>query len=229
MKKNKTLSIIIPVYNEEKTIGTILQKVIKLKISGWKKTIIVVDDGSTDNTPSVIAKFAKEITWLKHTKNKGKGASIRTALKQVSSEAIIIQDADLEYTPSEYLKLLPFFDKHLVIYGSRNLVIRKKGYFIYFWGGRLLSYLTSLLYNYKITDINTCYKLFKTSLLKEIKFTENGFAFCEEITCKLLKKGIKIKEVPVTYTPRTFKEGKKLRLIDGLYGFYKVISLRLTD
>lgn len=231
MPNNNTLSIIVPVYNEEKTVSQILHKLIFLKIQGWNKQIIVVDDGSSDNSYIFAKRYIKYITLLQHKNNKGKGAALITGLKYAKSEATIIQDADLEYNPKDIIKLLKYYTdtKSRVVYGSRNLIIRKKGYFHYFWGGKVLSFCVSKLYGTNLTDINTCYKLINTALFKSIKISSSGFEFCEEITCKILKLGVKIKEVPISYNPRSFSDGKKLKMIDGIKGFVKIVSLRFID
>ncbi len=227
----KTLSIIIPVYNEEKTIIKILDRIEEQKLPRWKKQIIVVDDASTDGTYQQIESYTKKIIWFRHRKNKGKGAAIKTGLRAVNGDAVLIQDADLEYDPKDYSKLLEIYTKNNAhaVYGSRNLRIRRRGYLPFFWGGKFLTWLVNILYHTRLTDINTGYKLIDTRLLKSLKLTSNRFNFCEEVTIKLLKRAIKIYEVPISYNPRTFKEGKKLSALDGLVGVVTIVRLRLQQ
>jgi glycosyltransferase involved in cell wall biosynthesis len=223
----RTLSIIIPAYNEEKTIPKLLNKIEEQKLPGWKKQIIIVDDGSTDNTPHLISSYGKKIIWFNHRKNKGKGAAIKTAMRGVTGDAILIQDADLEYDPNEYEKLLSTYTKTnaKAVFGSRNLRVRKRGYLHYFWGGKFLTWLINLRYRTQLTDINTGYKLIDTALFKSLKVKADRFNFCEEVTIKLLKRAVKIYEVPISYNPRTFKEGKKLSIVDGAVGVWTILRL----
>lgn len=227
------LSIIIPVFNEEKTIEKIILSIFGLQLSDCNKKIgkeiIVVDDGSVDKTQNIISFLNNKLNFifLKHSKNKGKGAAIKTALQKARGDFVIIQDADLEYDPKEYKLLLNAIDdEHQVVYGSRNLGKAKRGYFLFFLSGKLLSFFCSLLYGAKITDINTCYKLFRADIIKEINLESNGFEFCEEVTIKILRKGYKIKEVPIHYYPRSFKEGKKIKFKDGVIALWTIIKNR---
>ena len=221
----RLVSIIIPVFNEEQTIEKILKQVINQSIPGWKKEIIVVNDGSTDFTKYQIAKFKKKIIYIENRKNYGKGFAIRTALKKAKGEATLIQDADLEYSPKDYPLLLKAYNKYAVVYGSRHLVKKeKRGYPFFFWGGKFLTFLVNLFYNANLTDINSGYKLFNTRLIKSLNLKASRFEFCEEVTVKLLKKKIKIMEVPISYKPRSYKEGKKLSTKDGLTGLWTIIA-----
>ncbi len=226
----KILSIIVPIFNEERTILKILDKINEQNIPGWTTQIIIVDDGSTDNTHHYLHNYSGNATLLKHRKNKGKGASIKTALRAVTGEAILIQDGDLEYDPNDYLKLINAFETYntRAVYGSRNLNIRKRGYLHYFWGGKLLTMLVNLIYKSNLTDINTCYKLIDTQLFKSLKISANRFNFCEEVTIKLLKRKVKIKEIPISYNPRKFSEGKKLTILDGMTGLWTIIKLKYS-
>lgn len=216
----KKLSIIIPVFNEAETIQKILRFIAVLPLH-WEKEVIVVDDGSTDGTSEILEKLnqeAQSFIYVKHSKNFGKGRAIRTGLQYVTGDAVIIQDADLEYDPFDYQKLLAEFEKgNKVVYGSRNLDTKtERGYFFYFLGGRLITAICNLLYRSHLTDINTGYKLFDAALLKNLNLEKDGFEFCEEVTAKILKKGIPIKEVSINYYPRSFQEGKKIKIKDGL-------------
>lgn len=223
------LSIIIPAYNEEETIEELLRKVFNVQIEGYEKEVIVVDDKSEDRTIEILKNLENEFDFilLKHFQNKGKGGCIKTALKKVTGDFVIIQDADLEYEPNDYPLLLNSIDKsHQIVYGSRNLGRAERGYFLFFLAGRMLTFLSNLLYGAKITDINTCYKLFRTDIIKNIALKGNGFEFCEEVTVKALRRGYKIKEVPIHYYPRSFSKGKKIRFKDGLIAIRTILKYR---
>ncbi len=225
---NKILSIIIPAFNEEKTIHQVIVRVLEQKLNGWGKEIIVVDDCSTDKTFEGIKPFLGSITLLKHNANRGKGAAIRTGLTAVSGEAVIIQDADLEYDPADWPRLLKELDnpKTMVVYGSRNIAPERRGYFHYALGVKFLTALVNLLFGSQLTDVYTCYKLFRSSVIKSIALTSSGFEFEAEITTAILQRGLAIKEVPIHYYPRSFREGKKIRFRDGLIGIWTLIKNR---
>lgn len=232
------LSIIIPVFNEERTIQEILKKVSLVKLPSLvKKEIIVVDDRSTDNTKSIV----KSITGIKkifHLKNLGKGEAVKTGLKVATGEIILIQDGDLEYDPADYPILLkPILEKKSeIVYGTRLI-----NYPLRLWGknktvlpahliaNKLLTGLTNLFYNSNLTDMETCYKLFKASCLKGIKLKSKGFEFEPEITAKFLKKGFKIIEVPIKVKPRTHQEGKKITWKDGFKAVLTLIKFRFSN
>lgn len=228
----KKLSIIIPAYNEEKTIGAVLQRVAEQDFGDWQKEIIVVDDGSKDNSKSKIQKAKSQfkiqnLTLLSHETNQGKGAAVRTGLAAASGEAVIVQDADLEYDPSDIKLLLDELDRGAdVVYGSRNLKPARRGYSHYVWGAAFLTWLVNLFFRTKLTDVYTCYKLFKTEVIKKINIESRGFELEMELTVKTLKLGYTIKEVPIHYYPRKFSEGKKIRLKDGLKGIWTLVKYR---
>ncbi len=211
------LSIIIPVYNEENTISQVIEKVENVKI---EKEIIVVNDGSSDRTGELLGRLKKKYNFLllTHKKNQGKGAAIQTALNYVKGDMVIVQDGDLETDPNDYLKLIrPILEGETkIVYGSRNLLPSQEKLGYYCWGGKFLTWLTNILYGSHLTDMTTCYKLFKTEILKNLELESRGFEFDAEVTAKVLKKNYSIVEVPIKYKPRTFKEGKKLRIKDGL-------------
>jgi glycosyltransferase involved in cell wall biosynthesis len=241
------LSIIIPVYNEEKTVKELISIVKKVDTKDVSKELVVVDDGSKDNTVNIL----KNITGIKliiHKKNAGKGAAVRTGIKHSTGDIIIIQDADLEYNPNDYYKLIkPIIDKKTkVVYGSRYLSAEQKrsnwliasnflkakhtkAYFTAYLGGRFLTFLANFLYRGNITDEPTCYKVFKADVLKSINLKCKRFEFCPEVTAKVLKKGYKIFEIPTPYKPRSFEEGKKINWKDGLEAIWTLIKYRFVD
>ncbi len=225
------LSVIIPVYNEQDTIAEVVRRVAAAPTPGYDKEIIVVDDGSTDGSGALLGSLRPEfgLVLLRHERNRGKGAAIRTALERASGDAILIQDADLEYDPADYAGLLAAFGSEApVVYGSRNLGTSGHGYALYTWGGRFLTFCANLLFGSDLTDINTCYKLFRRDIIKGLDLSAAGFEFCEEATAKVLRAGWPIKEVPVSYRPRRFAEGKKIRLRDGWLGLMTLIKYRFS-
>ncbi len=229
------LSIIIPAYNEEKNILEVINKVKRVNLGSITKEIIIIDDFSTDNTRKLLSELKD--TSLKiffHQKNQGKGAAIRTGLKHTTGDIILIQDADLEYDPAEYPKLLqPIIEnKTKVVYGSRLEAIRKNQknmYKLHYIGNAFLTSMTNLLYGAKITDMETCYKIFRKEVIKEMKLKAKRFDFEPEITAKILKKGYKIKEIPINFVGRTFNEGKKITWEDGIKALYYLIKYRFVD
>lgn len=224
------LSVIIPVYNEAKTVEEVIQKVRAVPV---EKEIIAVDDGSTDGTREILEKFKKErdIKVILKENNEGKGSAIREGLKYVKGDIVVIQDADLEYEPMDWLKMLEVMKKKNadVVYGSRVLGKGKKSSFIFYAGGRFLSFLANILYMANITDEPTCYKMFKAEVIKKINLKCRGFEFCPEVTAKVRKKGYKIYEVPIHYNPRNIKEGKKIRWKDGIVAIWTLIKYRFFD
>jgi len=225
-----TLSIIIPCYNEEKTIEKILNRIEKARLpDNIKKEIIIVDDGSVDKTKEILSQLKEKYKIIYHQKNQGKGAAIKTGLKYASGEYVIVQDADLEYDPRDYQALLECALKNNaeVVYGSRRLNPHNKySAFSFYLGGRFLTRLTNVLYGTKITDEATGYKMFKTETIKNINLKSKGFEFCPEITAKIAKKKIKIFEVPINYYPRSKKEGKKINWKDGIEAVWTLIKYK---
>ncbi len=230
------LSIIVPVYNEEKTIEKILKKLesVPMKTS---REIIIVDDGSTDNSIKIAKEFIthssnKKISYqIISKKNQGKGSAVRRGIKEARGGIITIQDADLEYDPSDFNILINAMlkSKSSVVYGSRFMKKHKPMYRIYYAGNKFLTLLTKMLYNSTITDMETCYKMFKSDVIKSLNLKSDGFDIEPEITAKILKKGIKIHEVPIGYNPRRIEEGKKINWKDGLKAIWVLISLRFSD
>jgi len=225
------VSIIIPVYNEEKTIADVVQKVKGSTIKGWKKEIIIVDDGSTDRTATICKKFIKECLYVQKKKNEGKGSAIVEGLKKATGDMILIQDADLEYSPNDYPTLLaPFEHAHVdVVYGSRFLGSHLSTMFVYELGNKFVTLATNILFNTNITDMETGYKVFRKSVLSGITIKAKRFDVEPELTAKILKKGYQIYEVPISYFGRKFEEGKKLTWKDGIVALWTLIKYRIVD
>ena len=226
------LTIIIPVYNEIKTIEKKKKKILKVNI---KKQLIIVDDGSSDGTELVLAKYKNKIDKLiTHKRNSGKGAAIKSGQKYVKGKYIGIQDADLEYDPSDLKKIVNEMDKKdlKVMYGSRVL---KKNKFkntqsfthvVRIWGNIFLTKASNILNRQKLTDAHTCYKVFDSNIFKKIKLKEKGFSFCPEITTKISMMNIEIEEFPINYIGRTYEQGKKITAFDGLDALYVLAKYR---
>jgi dolichol-phosphate mannosyltransferase len=245
----KKLSIIIPVFNEEKTILEMLRRVVNVKIPEVEKQIIVINDGSTDATASVISNFLASLRsgqfqipnfkLLSHDKNQGKGAAVRAGIENAAGDYIIIQDADLEYNPKDIKKLIkPIVEgKSEVVYGTRLKRLpsfsreeRTPQFLLHYVGNKFLSLLTSILYGQWITDMETCYKVFPKNALDNINLNSRRFDFEPEITAKILKKGYGILEIPITTTPRGYDQGKKLNTIrDGTIALWTLIKYRFTN
>lgn len=224
------LSVLIPAYNEINNIQNILEKIGEVKIP---MEIIVVDDGSTDGTRELLNTLKSDtIKVVFHEKNQGKGGAIRTAIKHSKGDIIIIQDADLEYDPQDYYKLIPVIEsgKEKVVYGSRFLNKQNKhSYFSFFLGGQVVTWITNILYFQNLSDEPTCYKVFDAKLLKSIKLNCTGFEFCPEVTAKIAKLGYKIPEVPISYYPRSISEGKKINWKDGVEAIWVLFKYRFVN
>ncbi len=226
------ISVVIPVYNEIDTIEEILARVEKVAI---KKEIIVIDDLSIDGTRERLKKIAADkenVKVIYHNRNKGKGAALRTGFESVTGDIVIIQDADLEYDPNEYPKLLePISDGRAdVVYGSR--FIGGPHRVLFFWhyvGNKLLTLISNALTNLNLTDMETCYKVFKSQILKDINLKSNRFGFEPEFTAKVSKMRLRIYEVPISYSGRTYSEGKKITWKDGIVALCLIFWYRFFD
>jgi len=222
------LSVVIPAYNEEKTVAEIIRRVQAVPLD---KEIIVVDDGSTDRTVEILKEIASTpgLKVIFQQRNLGKGAALRRGFAEATGEVIVVQDADLEYDPREFPRLLEPIQKGQarIVYGSRTLGKNPFSYLRYWLGGLFLSKLTNILFGSKITDEPTCYKMFRREVLQEIGLKCKGFEFCPEFTAKVLRRGEKILEVPIAYRPRRMEEGKKIRWRDGLIAAYTLIKYRI--
>ncbi|MEK7550197.1 MAG: glycosyltransferase family 2 protein [Patescibacteria group bacterium] len=228
------LTIVIPVFNEEATIKEIIRRVKKIKI---QKEIVVIDDASSDNSFEILSKLSG-IKLLRHNVNLGKGAAVRTGIKKSVGEIILIQDADLEYDPNDYLKLLqPILNGEAsIVYGTRlkNYPVKIFGkkhtpFLTHYFGNKLLSFATRILYSNNLTDMETGYKVFRKDVLKNIKLESNRFEFEPEITAKILKAGYKIYEVPIKVNPRGYDEGKKITWKDGFKAIWTLIKYRFIN
>ena len=228
MYTKKMLSIVIPCYNEEKNILSIVNKVLESPIEN--KEIIIVEDCSTDGTRKIleeqIAPLVSKIIY--HKKNFGKGAALRTGFKAAKGDVIIIQDADLEYDPADYPKVVnPIFEgKARVVYGSRFLHQKRKGYLANRIANFVLTNFSNFFTHQSLTDMETCYKAFKREIIQSIEIQEDRFGFEPEITAKISKMRIRIREVSISYDPRTNKEGKKIGFKDGLRALYVIWKYR---
>lgn len=227
------LSVLVPVYNEQATIGEILRRIRAVELEGIEREIIVVDDCSTDGTAEVLEQEAqyKDTLVLTHQHNQGKGAAVRTALQHASGDILLIQDADLEYDPREYPMLLqPILEKRSqVVYGSRFLGGPRKAMF--FWhmvGNKFLTFITNLLYNTILTDMETCYKVFTREVADKLHLRSPRWGFDPEITAQILRRGYRIYEVPISYTGREMWEGKKINWRDGFVVLWTLLKYRFV-
>lgn len=223
-------SIIIPVYNEEKTVKEVISRVKKIPYPGQTE-IIVINDGSQDKSAQILEKIPG-IIFINLKKNMGKGYALRQGFKRATGQIILIQDADLEYDPRDHLKLISVLTKGDadVVYGSRFLKSRPQvRYPLFYLGNIALSFMTKILYRRSITDMETCYKAFRAKVLKDITLKSTRFEFEPEITCKLIKNGYEIREIPISYQSRSYQEGKKIGVIDGLKAIYVLLKLRFAQ
>lgn len=225
------LSVIMPVYNERTTIEEIVGQVLAI---GRDKELIIVDDGSTDGTRDILRERIEGLPGVKvvyHERNQGKGAAIRTGQAHIAGDITVIQDADLEYDPRDFETLLePIIEKRAdVVYGSRFLGRHRAFLFWHYLGNRFLTFVTNVLYNTMLTDMETCYKAFRSEIFKSIHIRSNRFEFEPEITAKVFKSGCRVFEVPVSYAGRDYVEGKKITWKDGFGAVWTLIKYRFID
>jgi glycosyltransferase involved in cell wall biosynthesis len=225
------LSVLVPVYNEKGTIEQILKRIKSVDID---KEIIVVDDGSTDGTKEVLSALKEPgIKLIFHQKNLGKGAALRTAIKEASGDIVIFQDADLEYDPNDYASLIKPITEGMadVVYGSRMLGGKLQRVYM-FWhklGNNFLTFLVNLLYNTTLTDMETGYKVFKREVIKSLNLKSNDFAIEPEITAKIFKKKYRVYETSISYYGRNYEEGKKISWRDGFPAIWTILKYRFVD
>ena len=226
------LSVIIPVYNERRTLQEVLARVARAPMA---KEVIVVDDGSDDGTRKILERlsedsgFPDELRIFFHSRNRGKGAAVRTGMAQATGDWILIQDADLEYDPSDYPQLLaPLLDGHAdVVYGSRFMDgAGQTRYFQHYLANRFLTFVANLLTNQNLSDMETGYKVFRREVLDGIRLRSNGFEIEPEITVKLTREGYRIHEIPISYNSRSYREGKKITWMDGLKALWALVRYR---
>lgn len=228
------LTIIIPAHNEDRTIERVLDKVMDAELGKWEREITVVNDGSTDKTKKILAKLRqnldknrKLLTILHHSKNLGKGAAIKSALSKSTGDYVIIQDADLEYDPMDVSKLLSCAKTGVAVFGNRGVKRYPERGFHFVLGAKILTWTVNLFYGRRLYDLYTGYKLIPTKVLKSLDLQSNGFEFEAEVTCKLIKKGVKIVEIPIKYQPRNKEQGKHINYKDFFRGFLMILKCRI--
>jgi len=224
------LSVVMPVYNERETIEEIIPRVLAVPV---RIELIVVDDGSKDGTRDLLAKLKEQYNFrlILQPQNGGKGAALRRGFEEVTGDIVIIQDADLEYSPEEYPELISLIcqGRADVVYGSRFLGRHRVFLFTHYAGNRLLTLITNILYNTMLTDMETCYKVMRRDVLKSFTLQSNGFGIEPELTAKIFKRGYRVYEVPITYDGRGYEEGKKITWRDGVVALWVLLKYRFTE
>jgi glycosyltransferase involved in cell wall biosynthesis len=229
-KQYQKLSVIVPLFDERNTVAEIVRRMRAVELP-LDREIVLVDDGSRDGTTDVLRQLADStVHVVSHEQNLGKGAAIRTGLEQVTGDLVLIQDGDLEYDPEDWPKLLApvLRGKAVVVYGSRFTGERRNMLFFHWVGNRFLSLVTNMLYNTTLSDMETCYKLFDREVIAGIQLRARGFEFEPEVTAKVLRSGIRIYEVPISYAGREFHEGKKITWRDGFVALWTLVKYRFV-
>jgi glycosyltransferase involved in cell wall biosynthesis len=224
------LSVVMPCYNERETIDEIIRRVLAVPV---RIELIVVDDGSKDGTRDILSKLAEELTFklVFQPANAGKGSALRRGFEEVTGDIVLIQDADLEYSPEEYPELIELIcqGRADVVYGSRFLGRHRVFLFTHYVGNRLLTLITNVLYNTMLTDMETCYKVMRTEVLRSMRLQANGFGIEPELTAKIFKRHYRVYEVPITYDGRGYDEGKKITWRDGVVALWVLLKYRFTE
>ena len=227
---NPLLAVVMPVYNELATVEEVIRRVLALPL---RVQLVVVDDCSTDGTGDLLARLRDELgfTLVRQPKNQGKGAALRTGFTQVSGDLVVIQDADLEYSPEELPALIELIceGRADVVYGSRFLGRHRVFLFTHYLGNRLLTTLTNVLYNTMLTDMETCYKVMRAEVLRSMTLQSNGFGIEPELTAKVFKRHLRVYEVPISYDGRGYDEGKKIGWRDGVVAVWVLLKYRFTE
>ena len=228
--ENPLLSVVMPAYNERDTIEEMIRRVLAVPI---RTELIVVDDGSRDGTRDILTRLAQELPFklVLQPANAGKGAALRRGFQEVTGDLVVIQDADLEYSPEEYPELIELICKGAadVVYGSRFLGRHRVFLFTHYLGNRIVTLATNVLYNTMLTDMETCYKVMRTEVLRSFTLESNGFGIEPELTAKIFKRGYRVYEIPITYAGRGYDEGKKITWTAGLGALWVLIKFRFTD
>jgi glycosyltransferase involved in cell wall biosynthesis len=224
------LSVVMPVYNERTTIEEIIRRVLAVPV---RTELIVVDDGSKDGTRDILAALARELPFklVLQPANGGKGAALRRGFEEVTGDIVVIQDADLEYSPEEFPSLIELIceGRADVVYGSRFLGRHRVFLFTHYAGNRFLTFVTNVLYNTMLSDMETCYKVMRAEVLRSMTLQSDGFGIEPELTAKIFKRGYRVYEVPITYDGRGYEEGKKITWRDGIVALWVLVKYRFTE
>jgi glycosyltransferase involved in cell wall biosynthesis len=227
---NPLLSVVMPVYNERETIQEIIRRVLAVPL---RIELIVIDDGSKDGTRDILAELVRELQFklVLQPANAGKGAALRRGFQEVTGDLVVIQDADLEYSPEEFPQLIELIcqGRADVVYGSRFLGRHRVFLFTHYAGNRLLTLITNVLYNTMLTDMETCYKVMRTDVVRSMTLHSNGFGIEPEMTAKIFKRHYRVYEVPITYDGRGYEEGKKITWRDGVVALWVLLKYRFTE
>ena len=230
LSADPVLSVVMPVFNERATIDEIIRRVLAVKM---RLELIVVDDASTDGTGDMLADLQKELgfTLLRQPRNAGKGAALRRGFAAVTGDVVVIQDADLEYSPEEFPELIELILKGRadVVFGSRFLGRHRVFLLTHYLGNRLITFVANVLYNTMLTDMETCYKMMRVDVLRSMTLDSNGFGIEPEITAKVFKRGYRVYEIPITYDGRSYDEGKKITWRDGVVALWVLLKYRFTE